>query len=162
ASTGQELTIADLLAQSCTDGFLVLHRGRIVTEQYFNGMSPDTPHLLMSVSKSVTSAVAGALAGRRPLYVSAPGTPLLPAPVTAIVPELARTSFDGATIQHLLDMRAGTASNEEYADPEADVRTYERVYLWRPPDGRPVPEDAIAYFATLRNDGRHGGPFRYR
>ena len=154
ASAGLELTIADLLAQTCTDGFLVLHRGRIVTEQYFNAMAPDTPHLLMSVSKSVTSAVAGVLAGRGQLDVSAP--------VTAIVPELARTSFDGATVQHLLDMRAGTAFNEEYADPEADVRTYERVYLWRPPDGRPVPEDAIAYFATLRNDGPHGGPFRYR
>jgi CubicO group peptidase (beta-lactamase class C family) len=36
------------------------------------------------------------------------------------------------------------------------------VYLWRPPAGDPVPEDAIAYFATLRNDGPHGGPFRYR
>ena len=151
---GQELTVADLLAQTCTDGFLVLHRGRIVTEQYFNAMAPDTPHLLMSVSKSVTSAVAGVLAGRGQLDVSAP--------VTAIVPELAGTSFDGATVQHLLDMRAGTAFNEDYADPEADVRTYERVYLWRPPDGRPVPEDAIAYFATLRNDGPHGGPFRYR
>src|SRR5207237_9582279 len=81
---------------------------------------------------------------------------------TASVPELAMTSCDGATVQHLLDMRAGTAFNEEYADPEADVRTYERVYLWRAPDGRPVPEDAIAYFATLRNDGPHGGPFRYR
>ena len=127
ASAGQELTVADLLAQTCTDGFLVLHRGRVVTEQYFNAMAPDTPHLLMSVSKSVTSAVAGVLAGRGQLDVSAP--------VTAIVPELAGTSFDGATVQHLLDMRTGTAFNEDYADPEADVRTYERVYLWRPHDG---------------------------
>ncbi len=107
----------------------MLHRGRIVTEQYFNGMAPDTPHLLMSVSKSVTSAVAGVLAGRGQLDVAAP--------VTAIVPELAGTSFDGATVQHLLDMRAGTAFNEDYADPRAEVRTYERVYLWRPPGGGP-------------------------
>jgi len=154
ASGDQELTVAGLLAHTCTDGFLVLHRGRIVTEQYFNGMAPDTPHLLMSVSKSVTAAVAGVLAGRGQLDVSAP--------VTAIVQELAGTSFDGATVQHLLDMRTGTAFNEDYADPGADVRTYERVYLWRPPAGDPVPEDAIAYFATLRNDGPHGGPFRYR
>ena len=153
-SGGQELTVADLLAQTCTDGFLVLHRGRIVTEQYFNQMAPDTPHLLMSVSKSVTAAVAGVLAGRGQLDPSAP--------VTAIVPELAGTSFDGATVQQLLDMRTGTAFNEDYDDPEADVRTYERVYLWRPPADDPVPEDAIAYFATLRNDGPHGGPFRYR
>jgi CubicO group peptidase (beta-lactamase class C family) len=25
-----------------------------------------------------------------------------------------------------------------------------------------LPADAISYFATLRNDGPHGGPFRYR
>jgi CubicO group peptidase (beta-lactamase class C family) len=153
-SEGGEMTVADLLAQTCTDGFCVLHRGRIVTEQYFNAMAPDTPHLLMSVSKSVTAAVAGALAGRGQLDVAAQ--------VTAIVPELAGTSFEGATVQHLLDMRAGTAFNEDYADIRADVRTYERVYLWRPPGADPVPEDAIAYFATLHNDGPHGGPFRYR
>src|SRR5258708_19076757 len=59
-------------------------------------------------------------------------------------------------------MRAGTRFDESYDNPEADVRTYERVYLWRPDDGRPRPADALGYFATLQNDGPHGGPFRYR
>jgi CubicO group peptidase (beta-lactamase class C family) len=36
------------------------------------------------------------------------------------------------------------------------------VYLWRPDTGQPRPADALDYFATLRNDGPHGGPFRYR
>jgi len=150
----RELSIADLLADTYTDGFLVVHHGRIVTEQYFNGLAPDVPHLLMSVSKSVTSAVAGVLVGRRFLDPSAP--------VTDIVPELLGTSLEGATVQHLLDMRAGTRFDESYDDPEADVRTYERVYLWRPDDGQARPDDALGYFATLRNDGSHGGPFRYR
>src|SRR5262249_60119040 len=70
---------------------------------------------------------AGALAGRGVLDVGAE--------VTRIVPELASTSFAGATVQHLLDMRAGTRFNEDYDDLAADVRTYERVYLWRPPSG---------------------------
>ncbi len=154
-SGGRELTIGQMLAGSYTDGFLVLHRGRIVAEHYFNGLTPETPHLLMSVSKSVTSMVAGVLAGRGVLDVSAP--------VADIVPELASTSFAGATVQHLLDMRAGTRFNEDYDDLEADVRTYEQVYLWRPRDpGADLPGDALAYFATLRNDGPHGGPFRYR
>ena len=150
----RELSIADLLADTYTDGFLVVHHGRIVTEQYFNSLAPDVPHLLMSVSKSVTSAVAGVLVGRRLLDPSAP--------VTDIVPELLGTSLEGATVQHLLDMRAGTRFDESYDDPEADVRTYERVYLWRPDDGQARPDDALGYFATLRNDGPHGGPFRYR
>ena len=84
------------------------------------------------------------------------------APVTSVVPELAGTSFDGATVQQLLDMRTGTRFDETYEDPKADVRLYEQVYLWRPRDGRKLPADAIAYFKTLRNDGTHGGPFRYR
>jgi CubicO group peptidase (beta-lactamase class C family) len=152
------LTVAEMVAGTWTDGFLVLHRGRVVTEQYFNGMAEDTPHLLMSVSKSVTSAVAGILAGRGVLDAGAE--------VDGIVPELAGTSFAGATVQHLLDMRAGTRFNEDYDDLDADVRSYERVYLWRPQGGAdsggPGAEDALGYFATLENDGPHGGPFRYR
>ena len=152
--SGRELSVAELLAETYTDGFLVLHQGQVVAEHYFNGLAPDVPHLLMSVSKSVTSAVAGVLAGRGELTVSAR--------VEEIVPELGGTSLQGATVQDLLDMRAGTRFDESYDNPEADVRTYERVYLWRPDDGQPRPADALGYFATLTNDGPHGGPFRYR
>jgi CubicO group peptidase (beta-lactamase class C family) len=150
----RELTVSEMLEETYTDGFLVLHQGQVVAEHYFNGMTPDVPHLLMSVSKSVTSAVAGVLAGRGALAVS--GT------VERIVPEMRGTSFEGATVQDLLDMRAGTRFDESYDNPEADVRTYERVYLWRPDNGDPRPADALGYFATLQNDGPHGGPFRYR
>jgi len=153
-SDGREWTLARTLAETFTDGFLVLHHGRIVTERYFNGMRPDVTHLLMSVSKSVVGTVAGILAGRGELDVAAD--------VGDIVPELAATSFSGATVQDLLDMRAGTRFDEDYDNLDADVRVYERVYLWRPDDGTPRPADALGYYATLVNDGRHGGPFRYR
>jgi CubicO group peptidase (beta-lactamase class C family) len=150
----RELTVGEMLEETYTDGFLVLHQGRVVAEHYFNGMAPDVPHLLMSVSKSVTSAIAGVLVGRGSLRVSDA--------VEEIVPELGGTSFAGAMVQDLLDMRAGTRFDENYENLDADVRTYERVYLWRPDNGDPRPADALGYFATLRNDGPHGGPFRYR
>jgi CubicO group peptidase (beta-lactamase class C family) len=151
---GRETTVEQLLERSFTDGFLVLSRGRIVSERYFNGMTPETPHLLMSVSKSVVSTIAGILIGRGLLDGATP--------VIEVVPELAGTSFDGATVQQLLDMRTGTKFDETYDDPQADVRVYEQVYLWRPRSGRRLPPDALAYFRTLRNDADHGGPFRYR
>jgi len=153
-SRRRTLTVAQMLEATATDGFMIVHRGRVITERYFNGMTPDTTHLLMSVSKSVTSTVAGILVGRGALD---PG-----AWVTDVVPELEGTSFDGCTVQHLLDMRAGTRFNEDYDDPRAEVRVYEQVYLWRPRTSRRMPADATAYFATLKNDGPHGGPFRYR
>ncbi len=147
------MTIGQMLDETATDGFMVLHRGRVVTERYFNGMRRDTTHLLMSVSKSITSTVAGIQAGRGALDVNGF--------VTSYIPELRGTSFEGATVQHLLDMRAGTRFNEEYDDPTSDVRVYEQVYLWRPRDGTDLPADACSYMATLSNDMEHGGPFRY-
>ncbi len=142
------------LEETYTDGLLVLHRGRVVTERYANGMTPATPHLLMSVSKSVTSAVCGVLVDRG---ILAPSDLL-----TEHIPELAATSWEGCTVRHLLDMRAGTRFNEDYDDLAADVRVYEQIYQWRPKTRRHLPDDITAYFPTLRNKGPHGGPFDYR
>jgi hypothetical protein len=148
------LTVDELLEATYTDSFLVIHRGSIVTERYFNGLRPDVPHLLMSVSKSVTGVIAGALATRGLLDVTAP--------VESIVPELAGTAFEGAQVQHLLDMRAGIRFREDYDDPEAEIAVSDRVYGWRAEDGNPRPAAAHEYFASLASDGPHGAEFRYR
>ncbi len=148
------LTVADVLQETWTDGFLVLHRGRVVTEQYWNGLTPASTHLLMSVSKSIVSTVAGCLAGEGLLDAAQP--------VESIVPELGGTSWRGATVQHLLDMRTGTKFDETYERPDADVQLLEEVFGWRPRRHRDLPPDGRSYFATLHNDGAHGGPFRYR
>jgi len=60
------------------------------------------------VSKSVTG-LAGARGPAAKLDVTSP--------VEAIFPELDGTSFAGATVQHLLDMRAGTRFREDYDYP---------------------------------------------
>lgn len=150
----RRIALDRLLEETFTDGFLVLHRGRVLTERYANGLTPDATHLLMSVSKSITACVAGVLVGHGLLRTDDQ--------VTLHVPELAGTSFEGCTVRHLLDMRAGTRFNEDYDDPRADVRVYEQVYLWRPRRGRRLPAAITAYFATLRNARPHGGPFEYR
>jgi CubicO group peptidase (beta-lactamase class C family) len=107
------LTVRGLLDKTYTDGFLVIRQGQVVAERYFNGLRPDTTHLLMSVSKSVTGLVAGALASKGILDVTQR--------VDRVVPELNGTSFAGATVQDLLDMRAGTRFREDYGDPTARV-----------------------------------------
>jgi hypothetical protein len=150
----RRVSLERFLDETYTDGLLVLHRGKVVTERYANGMAPSTPHLLMSVSKSVTSSVCGVLVGRG---VLSPGDLL-----TAHIPELAGTSWEGCTVRHLLDMRAGTRFNEDYDDLAADVRVYEQIYQWRPKTRRHLPDDITAYFPTLRNKTKHGGLFDYR
>ena len=94
---GRDHTVGSMLEETFTDAFVVVHRGAIVHEWYAPEGGPDQPHLLMSVSKSLTSALVGALADQGRLDPDAT--------VPDVVPELRGTSFEGATIQHLLDMR---------------------------------------------------------
>src|SRR5262245_25688732 len=93
------LTLEEFLGKTNTDGVVILRRGRVVFERYANGMTAESPHILMSVSKSLLGLLAGVLVARGDL------TP--DRLVTDIVPEVGETAYQGATIRHLLDMRAG-------------------------------------------------------
>lgn len=57
----EDMTIREMLDLTYTDGFIVLHEGATVFEEYYNGMRSETLHLLMSVSKSVTGSMVGKL-----------------------------------------------------------------------------------------------------
>jgi CubicO group peptidase (beta-lactamase class C family) len=154
ATSQGSATLAGLLARAYADGFLVLHRGRIVTEQYFNGMERDTPHLLQSVSKSVVGGLVGVLQGRGALAAEQP--------LVECLPELEGTSFEGATVRHLLDMTAGTRFSEDYDDPDSDVNLYESVAGWRPPSSDQSGLDLLGYILDLPNARGHGEQFEYR
>ena len=112
-SEGTPTTLAGLLDETYTDGFLVLKDGRIAYERYFNGMTERTLHLSQSVAKSVIGTVFGILAGR--------GVVDPARPVTDYLPELAATGWAGASLQHVLDMTSGVRFSEEYTDPYSDI-----------------------------------------
>jgi CubicO group peptidase (beta-lactamase class C family) len=150
---GGTATLQDVLAGTYTDGFLVLHDGQVMAEQYDTGMTAGTRHLIMSVSKSVLGCTAGVLADRGLLDVHAP--------VTAYVPEVGRSGYAGATIRDLLDMRTGVAFRETYTALDAEVRVMERSMGWRPPQPGD-PAGAYPYLASLGTGGAHGGEFCYR
>jgi CubicO group peptidase (beta-lactamase class C family) len=139
---------------SYTDAMMVVHKGRVVFEHYGPEMAPDRTHLLMSVSKSITSSVVGVLV--------AEGVLTTHDLVTKHVPDLAGTSFDGATIQHLLDMRAGVRFSEDYADLDADCRVYEQIAGHRPHTAPGLPQSLYDYMPTLAPRGGHGGAFEYQ
>jgi CubicO group peptidase (beta-lactamase class C family) len=153
SASGQRWTVDQMVQSTFTDGFLVLHNGRVVAEHYGNGMTPGTRHLLMSVSKSLTATLVGALIGQGALD---------PADlVTDHVSELRGTSFEGCTVQHLLDMRAGTHFSEVYEDPASDVRISEQVAGWRPRTTAGLPPSLYEYIPAL-GGGPHGVQFEYR
>ena len=155
--SGHPGTVADVLRDSETDAFVVLHRGVLVHESYPNANPGELPansrHLLMSVTKSFVGAVTGILADRGMLE--------LDGQVTRHVPEVIGSGYDGATIRHLLDMRSGIAFSEQYLNPDADVRMLEHAAGWRPYQPG-LPTSTYEYVSRLPANGLHGGGFRYR
>src|SRR6476661_4250732 len=150
---GTTATAAEVFGDTWTDALLVLHEGVLVHEEYLAGTTAATPHLLMSVSKSLVGCVAGILAEQGLLDPEAP--------TTQYVPELKRSGYDGSTVRHLLDMRTGAAFRETYDHSDAEVRVMERSMGWRPiEDGDPA--GMYEYLATLGSAGGHGGHFTYR
>lgn len=159
-SEGQSTTLAGLLDETYTDGFLVLKDGKIAYERYFNGMTPRTPHLSQSVAKSVTGAVFGILAGRG---VVDPNRL-----VTEYLPELAATGWKGARLQHVLDMTTGVRFSEAYTDPRSDIAQVDVACGWKPvPSGTDPafkwPEHLFELILRLTEATRpHGAQFEYR
>jgi CubicO group peptidase (beta-lactamase class C family) len=150
---GTKTTAEEVFASTWTDALLVLQDGKVVDERYYAGMTDRTPHLLMSVSKSIVGCVAGILAERGLLDTLAP--------VTSYVPEAATSGYSGAQVRHLLDMRTGVAFRETYTEPDAEVRIMERSMGWRP-RLNDDPVGTYTYLTTLSKADRHGGPFAYR
>jgi CubicO group peptidase (beta-lactamase class C family) len=150
---GEDLTLGGLLERTRTDGFLVLHRGRIVTEHYTPGMAADERHVMFSVSKSVLGMVFGILQARGAVEVARP--------VTDYLPELAGSGFDGATVQHLLDMSVELRFDEAYAAVGGDVDRYRRANGWAPA-GPGDPVGSRDFFAGMAGtEGAHGSRFHY-
>lgn len=157
---GQTTSLADMLDQTYTDGFIVLKGGKILHESYHNGMTPKTVHLAQSVSKSITTTVAGILIGQGLLDVQKP--------ITDYLPELAETGWNGALLRHVLDMTSGTRFDEEYTSPTSDIAKTDVASGWKPvPENSPAdtywPACVWDQILSLKDrDAEHGARFLYR
>ncbi len=158
--TGEPATLAALLDETYTDGFIVIRNGAVIYERYFNGMDPRSLHLSQSVAKSVTAAALGVLVGKGLLDVHAP--------VTHYIPELNDTAYRGALLQHVLDMASGVTFDETYTDPYSDIGQLDVSSGWKPvpPGSDPGfrwPRHVFEQVLGLEKlESRHGARFSYR
>jgi CubicO group peptidase (beta-lactamase class C family) len=120
----------------------------VLFEYYAGEMKPSDTHLLMSVSKSLTSTLCGVFVERG--LVKPEGA------VVDYIEELRGTAWEGCAIQHLLDMRAGTRWNYE-----EDEITICDVSDYRAHSRRDIPPDTASWIRSIDNSHQHGGPFRY-
>jgi CubicO group peptidase (beta-lactamase class C family) len=148
------LSLEAFLTETSTNGVMILHEDRIVFERYANGMTDETPHILMSVSKSMLGLLAGVLVARGVLRPDRL--------VTDVVPEVAGTAYEGATIRHLLDMRAGIAFDEDYLATSGAIVAYRRASGWNPVSPGEPASDLRSLYRQMRERVRpHGQIFHY-
>ena len=90
------MTWLEALDANYTDGMLVMHKGKVVYENYMGCLSEAGKHAAMSMTKSMTGLLAEILV--------AEGTLDDEALVSNIVPELAGSAFADATVRQVMDM----------------------------------------------------------
>jgi hypothetical protein len=152
---GRPMTWGQSLPEMCTDGILILHRGRIVYERYFGALAPHRTHIAFSVTKSFVGLLAAMLQHGGRIDANA----LVP----QYVPELSGTAYATATVGQVMDMTIGVQYSETYTDPKAEIWAYAAAMgtFARPADYK-GPESIFDFLKTLKPEGRHGEAFAYK
>jgi CubicO group peptidase (beta-lactamase class C family) len=83
------------------------------------------------------------------------------AEIARYLPELGRSGYAGATVQHLLDMQTGIRFVEDYYDPDSDSAKLDIACGWAPRKAGD-PRSLYDFLAGIRPDRAHGESFTYR
>ncbi|MCB1342218.1 MAG: serine hydrolase [Pseudooceanicola sp.] len=145
-------TIAQYLETVQTDHVLLSRNGRIRAEWHAPHADARRPHLVFSVSKSVTALLAGVLEDAGALD---------PARAVAhYLPDAARGAFGDATVRDLLDMRVSLDFAEDYLNRDGDYARYRRAMLWNPGPREETLSEVL--YGLRKGPIPHGGPFHYQ
>lgn len=150
-SQGPE-TVEDFLGRSHSDALTVFRNGRVIGDWAAPHALPGAPHLIFSISKSLTAILAGILEGE--------GLFDPDAPVVHYLPEAAGSAYGTATCRHVLDMTVSLDFDEAYLEPDSPFARYRQAMLWNP-GGRG--ETLLPFLCALQPlPEPHGRVFRYR
>lgn len=142
------------LVQTWTDGFMAMHRGAIVYEWYAPHYSGAEPHILFSVSKSLTGALAGVLVEAGWLDVDQR--------VAAYMPDVSGCAYADCTVRHVLDMQVGLDFAEVYSGDNEQFNRYRAATGWNPPLAGEQAGDLRTFLTSIRHGSTPDGTvFQY-
>lgn len=150
------MSLEQYVANGPVSGIVVVRSGRLAYERYPR-MHPGDRHLLMSVTKAVTSALIGILELRGLIDLSQP--------VDAVIDELAGSGWAGVPACDVLAMASGIDCLEidvpgAYTDPGHPFYQFEATLGWRPAPGGPLPAP-YEFVAALPSHRRPGQGYEY-
>ena len=155
ASPGETWSLKQLLQATSTDALLVSHQGKLVHEWYTQEDIAYQPHIVFSVSKSITAALAGVLFGQGLL------DPTLQ--VTHYLPELANSAYGDCSVQQVLDMTVCVEFDELYDATDGKFVEYRISTGWHPAELGQIDFCLHDFLTSLsRGQGPHGEVFDYK
>ncbi len=150
------LPLVEYVEQAPVNGLIILHRGRIVFEQY-PGMREFDIHNHMSVSKIFASTAIAILEDRGLIDVEQP--------VDEYLPELAGSGWDGVRVIDVLDMASGidcpeVELDDAHSNPEHAYYHYEASFGWYQPTDQTL-DSPYDYMPALKRGKAPGTVYEY-
>jgi CubicO group peptidase (beta-lactamase class C family) len=152
---GAEWSLQRWLDESSSDALLVAHRGKLVHEWYVDADVEVNPHIVFSVSKSMTATLAGVLVEQGLLDPARP--------VIDYLPELAGSGYADASLQQVLDMQVSIDFKEDYLATSGPFVEYRTATAWHPCGVDEIDNNLHDFLCSVgRGDGEHGVRFEYK
>ena len=152
---GKDMTLDTFLRNSQTDCFAVMQNGQLIYDWFDGFGAPDRPHIVFSVSKSLTALVVGVLVDQGVLDVTRT--------ISAYVPEVAGSAYEDATLRQLLDMTVASSFVEDYEDVTGVFMAYRRASAWNPVEEGHTTDGLRAFLAKMpaAGDGQKHGEIHH-
>ncbi|MEJ2034663.1 MAG: serine hydrolase [Maritimibacter sp.] len=112
--------LEDWVAQRNITALMVLHKGEVAFEDYYQGTGPEDLRVSWSMAKSFLATLLG-------FSLLDGSIASIEDPVTKYAPELKGSAYDGATIRNVLHMASGVEFNEDYLDFWSDINKMGRI-----------------------------------
>jgi len=152
---GETWSIEQWREASSSDALLVAHNGSLVHEWYADEAIEDHPHIVFSVSKSMTATLAGVLVERGQLDPTKP--------VVDYLPEVASSAYGDATLQQVLDMTVKVVFDEDYLATSGKYLEYRQATAWHPCAIDAIDDNLHDFLCSLqRAEGNHGEAWEYQ
>jgi len=143
-----------ILSESHTDSLVVLHRGNKVWQWQATHCDVSQPHIVFSVSKSITAMLAGILIDQGLLDRTKS--------ILYYLPGVKGSAYQDCSLQQLLDMQVALGFEESYLEPTGDYRRYRDATCWNPVDqNNPGPDLEAFLYGLKKSDAGHGEVFVY-
>lgn len=146
--TDGTIDIDEYMGDQRLAGLVILQDGKVRLEEYRMDFGKDDRWTSFSVAKSLVSSLVGAAI--KDGFIKS-----LDDPLTAYIPELAGSGYDGVTVEQLLTMTSGVKWNEDYEDKSSDVARFNTT---KSKDGV---DPVILYMKTLVNEAEPGTRWQY-